>query len=127
LLIGRSVVGARLESGALALRALTGGLGIQVEVVAILLRPPRKAVDAVEAEDVIDAEEVEELAHAAHPAAPPAEIIGAHGVPVIQGDAPVLPPLLDEGVVLEDAVRRGASRPAGAEKVRLRPDVGAVI
>src|SRR5262249_38912410 len=77
-------------------------------------------------EDVVYAEVVEEVADALYPLSPPGEFLVGVGSPVVEGNSPVLAPLLNEEVPGEYRLRRGAARPVQFEKLPLGPDIGAV-
>src|SRR5260370_17687753 len=66
----------------------------------VLLRPPRKCVDAIKTQNVIDAKKMEAASNTADALSPPIEVAVTHYVPVKNWDAPVLSPLLRELVVL---------------------------
>src|SRR5438270_13418878 len=79
----------------------------------VLLRAPRKGVDAVKTQNVIDAKEVEAAPNTADALSPPIKIPATHHVPVKKRDAPILSPLLGELVVFKMRFRRRASAPIG--------------
>src|SRR4030095_11620961 len=76
---------------------------------------------------MIDSEEMKNLPYPVHPLPPPIEIAASHHVPAIEGDAPVLAPLLGKFVVLEIRLRWGAARPVEREQVGMGEDVRAVV
>ena len=75
------------------------------------LGPPGKGIDAIKSLDVIDPEQMKDPSGSAHPFSPPLKIVGAHGAPAIERNAPVLSPFLRERVVLEMRLRRSATEP----------------
>ena len=91
------------------------------------LGPPGKGIDAIKSLDVIDPEQMKDPSGTAHPFAPPLKIVGAHGAPAIERNAPVLSPFLRECVVLEMRLGRRATEPIEQKFVRARENVGAVI
>src|SRR5207342_1941111 len=91
------------------------------------LGPPGKGIDAVKSLDVIDPEEMKDPSGSAHPFSPPLKIVGAHGAPAVERNAPVLSPFLRERVVLEMRLGRCATEPIEQEFIGTRENVGAVI
>src|SRR5213596_3125837 len=89
--------------------------------------PPGERIDAIKSLDVIDPEQMKDPSDSAHPFAPPLKIVGAHGAPAIERNAPVLSPFLRERVVLEVRLGRRATEPIEQEFIRARENVGAVI
>ena len=79
----------------------TGFVVTEVQKFAIPLWPPGKAIDAVKTENVVDAEDVKNFGQLLHPALPPAEALGLHHIPAIEGNAPVLAPTLHKVVVFK--------------------------
>ena len=76
--------------------------------------------DAEEAEDMVDAEGVEVAGLTLEALAPPAEVAFLlHTLPVVRGEAPVLP-------VGSEVIGRGACGLLGVEEMRCHPDVYAV-
>ena len=76
--------------------------------------------DAEEAEDMVDAEGVEVAGLTLEALAPPAEVAFLlHTLPVVCGEAPVLP-------VGSEVIGRGACRLLGVEEMWCHPDVYAV-
>src|SRR5215475_9648892 len=61
------------------------------------------------------------------PFAPPVKIVRAHCAPAIERNAPVLSPFLCKWVVLENWLRRSATKPIEHEFIPARENVGAVI
>ena len=100
---------------------------VEGQELGVALRPPREAVDAVEPQHVVDAEDVEDIRQLADAPAPPAEAGPFHVGPAVERDAPVLPPLLHERIVLEDGLRRCAARPVEVELFRLEEHIHAVV
>jgi len=76
---------------------------------------------------VIDPEQMKDPSGAAHPFAPPLKIVGAHGVPAVERNAPVLSPFLCERVILEMRLGRRATEPIEQKFIGPRENVGAVI
>src|SRR5207249_11345942 len=93
----------------------------------VLLRPPRKCVDAIKTQNVIDAKEMEAASNTADALSPPIEVAVTHYVPVKKWDAPVLSPLLGELVVLEMGLGRRPPAPIECKFVPSRKNIGAVI
>lgn len=87
----------------------------QAEEIAISFWVPWEGVDSVEAEDVVDAKHSEDLGEAAETFAPPCEASFCHGLPVIEGDAPVLAPFVDEGIFCGVTFGWGSAEPMGLE------------
>src|ERR1700720_5013711 len=79
----------------------------------VLLRAPRKGVDAVKAENVVDAKKMEAASNTANTLSPPIKIPATHYFPVKKRDAPILSPFLGELVVFKMRFRRRASAPIG--------------
>ena len=101
-------------------------IGREVGEARVLVRPPREIPNAEKPERMVDAQQVENRARGLQPAAPPAEIVARHRLPVVEREAPVLPPVLGEGVGLENLLRRGAARAGLVENPGLGPNIGAV-
>ena len=93
----------------------------------VLLGPPGKGIDAVKSLDVIDPEEMKDPSGSSDPFSPPLKIVGAHGAPAIERNAPVLSPFLRERVILEMRLGRSATEPIEQKFVGARENVGAVI
>ena len=91
------------------------------------LGSPGKGVDAVKSLDVIDPEEMKDPSGSADPFSPPLEIVGAHGAPAIERNAPVLAPFLRERVVFKMRLRRSATEPVEQKFIGVRENIGAVI
>ena len=100
---------------------------LERQKLAVAARPPGKGVDAIKTEDVVDAEEMKNLAHPLDPLPPPIEVVAPQDVPAIERDAPVLAPLLREGVVLEIRFGGRPARPVERKSLGMSEDVRAVI
>src|SRR4051812_44545259 len=88
---------------------------IQRQEFTVPRRPPRESINPVKSEDVIDSEHMKNITHSGHAPPPPGKLISAHDIPAINGDAPVLSPLLGKFIVLEIRLRRGAPGPVERE------------
>src|SRR6476620_365712 len=99
----------------------------EVEKIPIARGSPRKSVDAVKPQNVIDAENVKNLPHSINTLPPPIEITAPHQVPAIDGDAPVLSPLLRKRIVLKIWLGGRPVFPNKHEQLGVRKDVGDVI
>src|ERR1700736_1962242 len=93
----------------------------------VLLRAPRKGVDAVKAQNVIDAKKMEAASNTANTLSPPIEIPATHYFPVKKRNAPILSPLLGELVVFKMRFRRRASAPIERKFTGPRENVRAVM
>lgn len=102
---------------------LRGLMVVYAEEFVVAPGVPWEAVDAVEAEDVVDAEHAEDLGEVAEAGAPPGEAVCGHGVPIVEGDAPVLAPLVDEGVLGIVAFWGDAAEPIGVEAVAIKKHI----
>ena len=76
---------------------------------------------------MIDTKEMKNASDRTDSLAPRLEVVRAHSIPAIQGDAPVLAPFLRERVVLEMRFGRRATRPLEHEFIRSRKNVCAII
>src|ERR1700751_3492586 len=101
-------------------------LSIERQEFFVPLGAPWKSVDAIKALDVIHAEQMKASSGSARPFAPPLKIVGAHGAPAIERNAPILPPFLRERVVLKVRLGWRATKPIEHEFNRSRENVGAV-
>src|SRR3954468_13530792 len=91
------------------------------------LGPPGKGIHAIKSLDVIDPEEMKDSSGSADSLLPPLKIVGAHGAPAVERNAPVLSPFLRERVVLEVRFGRRATEPIEQKFMGARENVGAVI
>src|SRR4029078_11299633 len=89
--------------------------------------PPWEGIDAVKSLGVIDPEEMKHSSGTADTLSPPLEIVGAHGAPAVERNAPVLSPFLCERVVLEVWLWRRAAEPIEQKFIGARENIGAVI
>jgi hypothetical protein len=89
--------------------------------------PPGKGIDAVKSLDMIDPEQMKDSSGSSDPFSPPLKIVGAHGAPAVERNAPVLSPFLCKRVVLEMRLRRSTTEPIEQKFVGMRENVGAVI
>jgi len=122
-----TVIGSGEETGEVTFTSGGGVFFTEREKFGVVFWVPGEGVDAVEAKNVIDAEQVKEVAEFSNAALPPAVVVLGNGVPVVEGNAPVLPPLDGEGVVLEEGFWGGAAKPVEVEPLGLKEDIGGVV
>ena len=98
-------------------------LGRERQEFLIALRPPWEAVNPIEPEHMINAENGENFRELPHPSPPPLESSSLHALPVVQGNPPVLTPLLHKWIVLVIRLRRSSTTPAQIKFLRMKKDI----
>ena len=103
-----------------------GRVTVEAEELEVFARVPWETVDPVEAEDVVEAEHAKDFREPGEAFAPPCEAGFRHGVPVVERYAPVLPPLVDEGIFGGVTFGRGAAEPVRVEAGAVEKNVRGV-
>src|SRR6056297_1364270 len=75
---------------------------------------------------MIDPQHPEDVGRLADTLTPPLKVGLLMHLPAIKRNAPVLPPLLHELIVLEERFRRGSAVPVEIEEIEIGPDITAV-
>ena len=125
-LIFRRAIIAGNEAGQTPPSKLRGLILTKIQETGIFLRSPRKAINAKKAQRVIDTQKVKNLSGCRQTTAPPCKIIPRHGLPIVKGEPPVLPPFFGKRIAFENLFRRSTTGSVKIKDARLSPYVGTI-